>query len=369
MTTKPLVTISTRLAPGACGIGTHSLMLRKHWPATAPEPFEFVVNEGAAGADGLRAGDRVTEFANDGARLASELERIGAADVLLHYAGRAYHRFGAPLWLPRVLRNWKQKHPGARLMIYFHELPGKMPIPSRHFWLGELNSWVVRQLSAVSDVLATNTDHHAAKLRKLSRRSDIHVLPIGSNIEFVASGANTVRQPTEFLVFGLSFGRLQALQSFVADVPRWHSLGRLTKLHVIGPRDDTFSTEADQLMSTWPASIEIIRHGRLPSPDVSRLLQTATFALTNVNDETWSKSGTFMACATHGCAVIISGTRPETPPLRYVVAASEVTSITPDEVASRTTALADWTNQTASWPVIASRMASLLRDGSVPHAA
>ena len=367
MTAKPLVMISTRLAPGACGIGTHSLVLRKHWPAHSPEPFEFVVNEGAAGADGLRAEDRVTEVANNGTRLARELERIGAADVLLHYAGRAYHRFGAPLWLPRVLRTWKQKHPGARLMIFFHELPGTMSMTSRHFWLGELNSFVVRQLSAVADVLATNTEHHAAKLRKLSRRADIHVLPIGSNIEFAAADPTAARSPTEFLLFGLSFGRLQTLQSFASSVPRWHAVGRLTKLHIIGPQDDAFSAEADRLMSAWPPSLEVVRHGRLPSADVSRLLQTATFALTNVSEETWSKSSAFMACATHGCAVVIAGSGTGSPPLSYAIAASELDAISSDEVESRTTALADWAAQNASWPVIASRIASLLRNGAASH--
>jgi hypothetical protein len=266
-----------------------------------------------------------------------------------------------------VLRQWKQKHPGARLMIFFHELPGKMSIASRHFWLGELNSFVVRQLSADADVLATNTEHHAAKLRKLSRRADIHVLPIGSNIELAAAGGSDGRKATEFVLFGLSFGRLQTLQSFAADVPRWHEIGRLAKLHVIGPQEDAFSAKAHRLMSAWPASIEIIRHGRLPSAEVSRLLQTATFALTNVNEETWSKSSAFMACATHRCAVIIAAAPSQAPPLSYAIAASEVGAISPEEVESRTSALADWAAQNASWPVIASRIASLLRNGAASH--
>ena len=366
MTAKPLVMISTQLSPGACGIGTHSLLVRKHWPSSSPGAVEFVVNKGGAGADELGADDRVTEFGNAGRRLARELDRIGAADVLLHYAGRAYHRFGAPLWLPRVLRKWKQKHRDARLLIFFHELPGTMPMTSRQYWLGELNSWVVRQVAAIADVLATNTEHHAETLRRLSARGDVHVLPIGSNIELVAD-PDAVRQATEFLLFGLSFGRLQTVQSFASDVPRWHSAGKLTKLHVVGPQGDGFSSEADQLMSSWPSSLEIIRHGRLPSPEVSRLMQRVAFALTNVSGETWSKSGAFMACATHRCPVVISSTRAQSPPLSYAICASEVASISTDEVDSRTSALAEWAAQNASWPVIAARIASLLRNGAASH--
>ena len=359
MNANPLVVISTRLAPGECGIGAHSLLLRKHWPQ-ADKPVDFIVMQGANGAEIVATHDRVVEFAGDRERLARQLERAGGADVVLHYAGRAYQRFGFPHWMPGVLKRWKQKFAGARLMVLFHEVPGgDLSITSRYFWLGQLNLWVVRQLAAIADVVVTNTEEHAQQLRKVSRRSDVHLLPIGSNIEVAADVSNT-RVATDFVIFGLPFGRLQVIRMFDAHVRQWHAASKLNRIHVIGPAGDNFSAEADELMRAWPPSLSIVRHGMLPSPDVSRLLQRARFALTNVTQATWSKSGAFMACAVHRCAVVINETPPASPPLSFAVGAEEVESISEDGIERKTAALAEWAAENADWRVIAARMAALL---------
>ena len=359
MNAHPLVVISTRLAPGECGIGAHSLLLRKHWPADE-KPVEFIVMQGANGADVVASHDRVAEFGGDPERIARELDRVGGAEVVLHYAGRAYQRFGFPHWLPGVLKRWKQKFEGARLLVLFHEVPGDdLPITSRYYWLGQLNLRVVRQLATIADVVVTNTEAHAQQLRKVSRRADVHLLPIGSNIEVIADEPHA-RVATEFVIFGLPFGRMQVMRMFDAHVQRWHAAGKLNRIHVIGPAGDNFSAEADELMRAWPTSLSVVRHGMLPSPEVSRLLQRARFALTNVTEATWSKSGAFMACAIHRCAVVMSDTPPVSPPLSFAVGAEQVESISDDEIERKTAALAAWAAENADWRVIAARMAALL---------
>ena len=355
---NPPAVISTRLAPGECGIGAHSLLLRKHWPG-AERPVDFIVMAGASGEAMVAPQDRVAEFGGDPARLARELERLGGGDVILHYAGRAYQRLGFPYWMPGVFRRWKQKHPNARLLVLFHEVPGgDLPITSRHFWLGRLNRWVVRQLATIADVLVTNTEAHVRELGTISGRADVHVLPIGSNIELAGADANA-RVATDFVIFGLPFGRLQVVQTFHARVREWHAARKLTRLHVIGPAGDKFSLEADQLMRAWPESLEVVRHGMLPSADVSTLLQQSRFALTNVTAATCSKSGAFMACATHGCAVVINDPAPSSAPLSFAIGAGEVQSIAEDEIDRRTAALAAWAAENVDWRVIATRMAAL----------
>ncbi len=245
MSAKPLVVITTRLPPATCGIGTHSWLLRKNWPNESQE-VEFLVVDDAAGASGVTTTDRVTVFKSKAALLARELDRIGVADVLLHYAGRAYQRFGCPVWLPGVLANWKRKFPGSRLMIFVHEMPGDLPMRSRHFWLGKVNAWTIGRLAAIADVLVTNTASNAARLRKISGRADIHLVPVGSNIETVPEPSGS-RARTEFALFGLSFGRLQTLQLFDAHLRRWKATGRMTKLHLIGPTEDRFAAQADEV--------------------------------------------------------------------------------------------------------------------------
>jgi len=83
--------------------------------------------------------------------------------------------------------------------------------------------------------------------------------------------------------------------------------------------------------------------------------------LTNVTLETWSKSGAFMACAAHGCPVVVR-TREDAMPLRFAVAADEVESISESELSARAATLRTWYRENADWPVIANRLATLWRE-------
>ncbi|MEJ7703271.1 MAG: hypothetical protein WKF47_06275 [Geodermatophilaceae bacterium] len=205
--------------------------MRQHWPGPDRD-VEFVVIEGADALNREVNGDAVTNFNGNARQLAAALARLGAADVLLHYAGRAYHRLGCPLWMPRVFREWKRRFPAGRLMVFFHELPGGAPVTSRHYWLGRLGTRIIRQLAEVADVVVTNTEHHVSTLRKITHRTDVHLVPVGSNITPV-SGEDTERVATEFLLFGLSFGRLQTLQLLR---PRLAPLDRERKAHAAAHR-------------------------------------------------------------------------------------------------------------------------------------
>ncbi len=356
MNQRPFAIVTTRLPPATCGIGTYSSLLRQHWPGPG-RTVEFLVIEGADAAKREVNGDSITQFNNDARELATALQRLGRAEVLLHYAGRAYHRRGCPVWMPRVFVEWKHRFPGARLMVYFHELPGEMRITSLHYWLGRVNGRIVRQLANLADVVATNTDHHAATLREISRRSDVQVLPVGSNIESVGH-PDSDRAATELVLFGLSFGRLQTLQLFDDYLRRWIASGRLTQLHIIGPANDAIAEQADELISRWPNPAIALHYGALASAEVSRLLHRAQFAITNVTAETWSKSSAFMACAAHGCSVIVHSRPADLVPLVYAIAADELDTISRDEVDRRTSSLAQWYRENADWPVIARRFAA-----------
>jgi hypothetical protein len=356
MSAPSAVVITTRLAPLVCGIGAYSWLAHKHRPNES-SPADFLVMEGAAESRALLGWEAIAEFNGDPAKLARALDRAGATNLLLHYAGRAYQRFGCPTWLRRVLEKWKKKFPEGRLIIFFHEVPGEIPRLSRHFLLGKINSRIIRQLAAIADVLVTNTENHAAILRKLSGR-EVHVLPVGSNIEPIAASLRETRAETEFVIFGLPFGRLQTLQSFQREISKWQERGLLTKLHLIGPDDEKLAAQVNPLLESL--SDILVRHGTLPDAEVSRLLARTRFALTNVSQPTWSKSGSFMACAAHGCAVVIKEASNDVP-LCYTIGANEVGEISPADIASRTTALQKWCEESASWPVIARRLSALVQ--------
>ncbi|MEY2557134.1 MAG: hypothetical protein QOE34_559 [Verrucomicrobiota bacterium] len=361
MSASPTVIITTRLPPQVCGIGAYSWLAHKYRPNES-SPADFLVMEGAAESRSLLGCNGIADFNGDPSELAQALERASATNVTLHYAGRAYQRFGCPTWLPGVLRKWKAKFPAGRLTVFFHEVPGEIPRLSRHFLLGKINSRIIRQLTAIADVLVTNTENHAAVLRKLSGREDVDCLPVGSNIEPAAISSQP-RATTEFVIFGLPFGRLQTLRSFELEIIKWREAGLLTKLHLIGPDDEKLAVQANPLIENL--SDIVVRHGMLPEAEVSVLLGHAQFALTNVSPATWSKSGAFMACAAHGCAVVIKQVAPEVP-LCHAIAAGEVGAVSGREIVSRTTALQKWYEENASWPVIARRLAGLVQPQTTP---
>jgi hypothetical protein len=353
----PVVIITTRLPPQVCGVGTYSWLLHRHWPVDN-SPTQFLVIDGAAQSIAELHYAEISDFHARSRELSHQLERVGAAKVVLHYAGRAYQRYACPIWLPRVLQNWKSKFPNSRLLVFFHELPGDFPITSRYFWIDMCNRRVIRKLATLADVIVTNTDDHLRKIEAISERRDAQVVPVGSNIEPV-DALSEKRVRTEFVIFGLPFGRWQTLQMFAPEIRSWQQSGRLTKLHLIGPRDEKFDQRSDQLIARWSKPPIIVRHGLLPSAEVSKVLHRVRYGLTNVTVENWSKSAVFMACASHGCAVVCKA-RSEQPPLRFTIATEEVATISDAELAERTRSLAEWYAQNADWNVIAGKISALL---------
>jgi len=354
---RPLVIITRELPPQICGIGTYSWLLQQRWPRELM-PAQFLVTDGAQ--ESIKALDysKVAEFNSKSAALWRELDRIGPADILLHYAGRAYHRFGCPGWLPSVLAKWKRKFPGGRLTILFHELPGKFPITSRYYWIDLCNRRVVRRLARMADVIVTNTEDHAAKIVKISGRTDVHWFPVSSNIPLIES-VTVPRAGAEFAIFGLPFGRWQTLQMFESQIRSWSASGRLTKLHLIGPSDEKFDAHSDQLIQTWPDPGVVTRHGMLSPADVSRLLARVQFGFSNATSENWSKSAVFMALAAHGCSVV-SRVKSDTVPLCFTVAPDEVATISEVDLNERARSLQVWYQENADWNVIAKKIVALL---------
>ncbi len=358
MSAVPLVIITTRLPPATCGIGTHSWLLRKNWPNES-RPVKFLVVEGVGTAAAASCADKVAAFNNSASALARELAGIGTADVVLHYAGRAYHRFGFPLWMPGVLARWKSRFRDSRLMIFVHEMPGDAPWTSRHFWFAKAGNWTIARLAKLADVLVTNSEVHRAKLAKMSGRKDVHWFPVGSNIE-VLPWSLGARARGEFALFGLPFGRLQTLRLFEAHLRGWHRSGRMSKLHLIGPENERFAAEANELLRQWVGDSDVVHHGVLSSSDVAGLLQRVELALTNASSETWSKSTTFMGGAANGCPLVVKGARGTGGPLVFAVEPDEVEAISQSELAGRGVALAEWYRLHADWRVTAAQIAGLL---------
>jgi hypothetical protein len=357
MNARPFIIISTRLSPQLCGIGAYSWLLYRHWPGETSH-VGFLVVEGAAESAAALNHNAIAEFNAKAANLSRALDSAGGADVLLHYAGRAYHRYGCPIRFPAVLAKWKAKYPAGRLLIFFHELPGKFPITSRHYWMDLCNRRIIRKLARLADAIVTNTSDHVTKLMKISGRADVHLVPVGSNI-VAPDNLAPERERTEFVIFGLPFGRWQTLQMFDSEIRAWQVSGRLTRLHLVGPRDEKFDLRSEKLIAAWPDSRVVTRHGRLPPLEVSKLLARGQFALTNATFKNWSKSGPFMAYASHGCA-IVGRLHSTSTPLCFTISPEDVATISDIDLGRRTQSLKEWYDQNADWNVIARKISDLL---------
>ena len=355
MQTRQLLIISTRLPPQICGIGTFSWLLHQHWPGdTSQNRFLVVQNSAAAGA----RTNNVSAFGDNWPALGHALDQAGPADVLLHYAGRGYHRYGCPTGLATVLQRWKTKFPAGRLIIFFHELPGRLPIFSKHYWLNIVNRGIVRKLANLADLVITNTQEHVQTLEKLSRHHKIACFPVASNIEHHGD-ARQQRVRSEFVIFGMSYGRWQTLRAFDNSIRSWQHDGALTKLHLIGPIDEKFDVRSEALIGNYPRPGIVIRHGEISPEQISSLLSTAQFALTTADELTWSKSTTLMAFLAHGC-VTVSKSIFEFEPLSFAITPDTATSASDALLQAKSDAGREWYNSNADWKVLATQISTLI---------
>ena len=360
MEPAPLVIVAPRLPPRACGVGTYAWELNQHWPVAHAENQFLVFEDSAASREHLQT-ENIHGFSANARGLAEALEQHEAADVLLHYAGRAYHRFGFPRWMPDAFTSWQRRDAHRRLHVIFHELPADFPLFSKQGILQRLSFSVARRLAEQAATLITNSEHHATVLNRWRLRSAVQWFPVPSNIPapVVAAIFDDRRQRGDFAVFGLPYTRLQTLRIFLDWISIWKKSGRLLRLHLIGPRDDKFTPEADALLHRSLSNAEVVKHGELSPANVSKALVEVECCLSNSNELTWSKSGTFMACAAHGCPVVTAHPS-AVGPLRFAIAAESVETMTAAAAREKGASLRRWYLENADWDLTARRVAGIV---------
>jgi hypothetical protein len=229
---------------------------------------------------------------------------------------------------------------------------------SKHYWLNICQRRVVRQLANLADVVITNTQEHVRILERLSVHRGISCLPVSSNIENV-NGESQTRMRTEFVVFGLPYGRWQTLLTFDREIRDWLQTGVLTKLHLIGATDDKFDGRSETLLKSYPDPKSIVRHGQIAAEQISKLLSNAQFALTTADELTWSKSTTLMAFFAHGCVPVTKSKRIDEP-LSFSVAAEALYSIPDADLRARRVAGRQGYEANADWNILARNVSDLM---------
>lgn len=215
--------------------------------------------------------------------------------VLLHFSGYGYHPRGLCHELLRDVHALRQAWgPRLRLVTLFHELFASGPPWRSAFWLGRQQADIARRLAAMSDTVATNTEHHAQWLAaQPGVRRPIHSCPVFANIEASVVQAPSFTRMPQMVVFGSAPTRARAMRHLDAMAPCLRALG-VEGITEIGPRGDAPPPQC------WPH-----RHlGLLPPEEVSQALSRHRWALIDYPGIHLGKSGVFAACASHGCAVV-----------------------------------------------------------------
>jgi glycosyltransferase involved in cell wall biosynthesis len=349
--------VAPRLPPEICGVGNYAWELHRAWPL--PRPISWLVLFGADASRRAWPNENIHSFAARAGEFETLLSAQPGRDVLLHYAGRAYDRFGFPFWMAEGFARWEAKDPGRRLHVVFHELAAHLPLLSRQGILQRLSFRVARRLANLATTLITNSEHHAGLLKAWVPASDVHWFPVPSNIPPPAPDSGLgKRKRGEFLVFGLAFSRLQTVQLFRDWISSWAKIGRLRRLHLIGPRDEKFSAQADHLLAECLPADAVVQHGALPPGEVSQRLLEAEFCLSPASKFHWSKSGSFMAFAAHACPVVTTEQTPA--PLNQTIAPNDVATISESEAEKYGAALREWYAQNADWKIVAKRIANFM---------
>ena len=354
--TDEIVIVSPELSSG--GIGDYTRRLLEHLPPIpalrlivpktrnhpTPSLGRYPVEEVGARADALR----------------NKLPARGGK-VLVQYSGYGFHQFGYPRWLINALLDWKKESQGF-LAIMFHEIWTFWPGWNKNYLIQQLHRREIGKLVRGSDKVLTSTSRQAEDLTALSPRSEIRVVPVGSNIHR-ASNADGARQSGVAVLFGLQFSRIRALRKMEAELKSLSDTNKIKQIVAIGaggsPQGDR---EERARLVTLGLSEGFDRRGPVPENVISELLSTAAFALWAQGELSVTKSGTFMAFAAHSLNIISCyavAAKPE--PLSLLISPSELLKgITKAELQSRAARLREWQERTSAWPHIASEIARAL---------
>lgn len=302
----------------------------------------------------------VEETPNTAQDLCDRLPRSDGC-VLVQYSAYGFDRFGYPRWLIQGLLDWK-RHSAGRLVVMFHEIWARWPIWNKNRVVQYLHRRDIGRLLQATDLAFTATSSQAAYLAVLTPRCPVEVLPVGSNIRLVHATARQ-REAGRAILFGMQQARVRALRTMAVELKSLAAAGRIKRVVTVGSgqTQEGDAEEEDRLHGLGLAD-GFARLGALPEKEVSELLLTCEFAVSVQDELSITKSGTFMAFATHGAHILschADATKPE--PVCLITSARELMEgVTDKELQSRTERLRQWHDRTSAWPVIAAQVVRAL---------
>ncbi|NTU63527.1 MAG: glycosyltransferase family 4 protein [Chloroflexi bacterium] len=250
----------------------------------------------------------------------ADIARHECFDVLnIQYEPAAYAMQVGVNFLPS---SWVRRQIKVPMVSTFHDLLVPYLFPKA----GPLRWEVVEYLARHSDaVIVTNGEDHARLSNLQSPTSNLHVIPIGSNINPSVAGdfdqaAEQARwgiRPDEYLLgyFGflnLSKGGSDLMQALKVLSDR----GLPVKLLLIGgrtgssdPTNAEYAAQVEQLIDSLRVKDRVVATGYLEPPEVSRALLTCDVIALPYVDGASLRRGSLLAAIAHGKAIVTTEPR------------------------------------------------------------
>lgn len=222
--------------------------------------------------------------------------------LMLQFEQTSYGRWGLNPFLPFAIYQLRQVAPDMNIAVMFHE--DYMPASNIKFAI--MTTWQRAQfwtLGRLADVAFFSTEPWAKKYRGWFPRTQVHHLPVGSNIPKVGDDDLQKRecavQDPDTFIFGL-FGQAhpsrlssyinEAVGACMNDVPQCQVL-------YVGPDGDTVRKSLDR-------DIPLRDAGPLPATEVSRCFSAMDMYLAPFEKGVSTRRGSFLTGLQHGLPTI-----------------------------------------------------------------
>ena len=350
-----VVVICPEIVPGSGGLADYTLRVLEQWRGVFAVRVIVPEHGGTISASGSDL--RVESVQRDAATLRAALPASGGR-VLVQYSAYGYDRFGYPRWLLRALSDWKEQS-GGLLVLMFHEIWAFWPVLNKNFVVQQLHRRDIRAILGKTDAVFTSTSSQAEHLRNLKPGCSVEVLPVGSNIQPLQTASPT-RRPRLAVLFGLAGTRIRTLRTMRSDLQALAARGRISRIITAGAGD---SEQEQTLLAGLDLSEGFEQRGAVSELEISATLSSASFGISDQDELSLTKSGTFMAYASHALNVLsphAACSKPE--PICWLTAPGEILDgVAQSELEQRATHLLEWQRRTASWSHIANQFARALR--------
>lgn len=216
--------------------------------------------------------------------------------LLLHFSGYGFQKRGVPTWLLEETKRLRSRF--KVFGVVFHELYASGPPWTSAFWLSGIQRRIAKDLLDQADFWLTNREMAAKWLLSQNASAPHRVLPVFSNVGEPEVLDN--ERDASIAVFGSEALRSQVYAAGDGEIFRF---AKRHKLRI----DDIGKPMQDTAMAASLAEAGVIRHGMLPSTQVSESLATARFGALCYPADFVGKSGIFAAYAAHGVCPILLG--------------------------------------------------------------